>query len=112
MRAFERARVRIAAFAVVALSLPLFCPHALALAPSLDVSQYAHTAWLVRDGFTQGSISSIAQTRDGYIWLGTGFGLFRFDGVRPEHWQPPQNGEQLPSNFVDFGILFWPSSAV
>jgi signal transduction histidine kinase/ligand-binding sensor domain-containing protein len=100
MRAFERARVRIAAFAVVALSLPLFCPHALALAPSLDVSQYAHTAWLVRDGFTQGSISSIAQTRDGYIWLGTGFGLFRFDGVRPEHWQPPQNGEQLPSNFV------------
>ena len=100
MRAFEKARVRIAAFAVVALSLPLFCPYALALAPSLDVSQYAHTAWLVRDGFTQGSISSIAQTRDGYIWLGTGFGLFRFDGVRPEHWQPPQNGEQLPSNFV------------
>ena len=100
MPAFERARVRIAVFAVVALSLPLLCPYALALDPSLDVSQYAHTAWLVRDGFTQGSISSIAQTRDGYIWLGTGFGLFRFDGVRPEHWQPPQNGEQLPSDFV------------
>ena len=64
------------------------------------MSQYAHTAWQVREGFTQGYIRSIAQTPDGYIWLGTGFGLFRFDGVRVEHWQPPLNGEQLPSNFV------------
>src|SRR5580704_7075105 len=100
MPVYEKARVRIAAFAVVALSLAHLCPSALALDPSLDVSQYAHTVWQVREGFTQGYIRSIAQTPDGYIWLGTGFGLFRFDGVRVEHWQPPLNGEQLPSNFV------------
>ena len=100
MPAYEKARVKIAAFVVGALSLLLLCPSALALDPSLDVSQYAHTAWQVREGFTQGYIRSIAQTPDGYIWLGTGFGLFRFDGVRVEHWQPPLNGEQLPSNFV------------
>ena len=100
MQAYERARVRIAAFVFGALSLLLLCPSALALDPSFDVSQYAHTAWQVREGFTQGYIRAIAQTPDGYIWLGTGFGLFRFDGVRVEHWQPPLNGEQLPSNFI------------
>jgi signal transduction histidine kinase/ligand-binding sensor domain-containing protein len=100
MPAYGKAWVKIAAFAVGALSLLLLCPSALALDPSLDVSQYAHTAWQVREGFTQGYIRSIAQTPDGYIWLGTGFGLFRFDGVRVERWQPPLNGEQLPSNFI------------
>jgi ligand-binding sensor domain-containing protein len=98
MPAYEKTRVEIAF--VVALSLLLLCPSALALDPALDMSQYTHTAWLFREGFTQGHISSIAQTPDGYIWLGTNFGLFRFDGVRVEHWQPPLNGEQLPSDSV------------
>ena len=44
-------------------------PLAYALDPGLDVSQYAHTAWN----------SSIAQTPDGYLWVGTEFGLLRFD---------------------------------
>src|SRR5580698_5778710 len=100
MQAYEIARVKIAAFVFGALSLLLWSPSALALDLSLDVSQYAHTAWQVREGFTKGYIRSIAQTPDGYIWLGTGFGLFRFDGVRVEHWQPPLNGEQFPSNFI------------
>jgi signal transduction histidine kinase/ligand-binding sensor domain-containing protein len=100
MTAYEKARVKIAGFIIGAISLLLLCPSALALDPSLDVSQYAHTAWYVRDGFTQGFIRAIAQTPDGYIWLGTGFGLFRFDGVRVEHWQPPLNGEQLPNNSI------------
>jgi len=100
MRAYDKARIKIAACVVGALSLLLLCPSALALDPSLDLSQYAHTAWRVREGFTQGYLRSIAQTPDGYIWLGTGFGLFRFDGVRAELWKPPLNGEQLPSDFV------------
>jgi signal transduction histidine kinase/ligand-binding sensor domain-containing protein len=64
--------------------------------PSLDVTQYAHTAWNVRDGRFKDPISSIAQTPDGYLWLGTQFGLVRFDGVRAVTWQPPA-GQQLPS---------------
>jgi signal transduction histidine kinase/ligand-binding sensor domain-containing protein len=81
----------------------MWCADALALDPSLDVSQYAHTAWKVREGFAKGEISSIAQTPDGYLWLGTEFGLLRFDGVRAVPWQPPA-GEQLPSNFIS-GLL-------
>src|SRR5580704_15232356 len=75
------------------------CPCASALEPSLDINQYAHNAWTIRDGFFKGKITSIAQTPDGYLWLGTEFGLLRFDGVRSVPWQLPE-GEQLPSNYV------------
>src|SRR5215469_2577525 len=73
--------------AIIALGVVMCCRCALALNPSLDVSQYAHTAWKFRDGFTKGTIVSIAQTPDGYLWLGTEFGLLRFDGVRSVPWQ-------------------------
>ena len=81
---------------VLAGVLLLCCPGALALDPALDVSQYAHTAWKTREGFAKGQILSIAQTPDGYLWLGTDFGLFRFDGVRAVPWQPPGD-QRLPS---------------
>ena len=84
--------------ALIALGILLACcPCAAALNPSLDINQYAHTAWTARDGFLKGYIEAIAQTPDGYLWLGTEFGLFRFDGVRNIHWQP-KNGDHLPSN--------------
>jgi PAS domain S-box-containing protein len=72
---------------------------AFALNPALDVSQYAHTAWKIRDGFAKGSILSLAQTPDGYLWLGTAFGLYRFDGVRNVLWQPPPE-QHLPSSAI------------
>jgi hypothetical protein len=40
------------------------------------------TRWTTEDGLPQNSITSIVQTRDGYLWLGTFGGLVRFDGVR------------------------------
>jgi ligand-binding sensor domain-containing protein len=70
-----------------------------ALDPGLDVSQYAHTAWKNRDGFAKGAILTIAQTPDGYLWLGTELGLLRFDGVRTVPFQPPE-GQRLPSNDI------------
>ncbi len=68
------------------------CSVAFALNPALAVSQYAHTSWKVRDGVFKGSIYAVAQTLDGYLWLGTEFGLVRFDGVRAVAWQP--SGDQ------------------
>jgi signal transduction histidine kinase/ligand-binding sensor domain-containing protein len=69
------------------------------LNPALDISQYAHTSWKVREGFSKGYITSIAQTPDGYLWLGTEFGLIRFDGVRNVPWQPPPD-QHLPSGYI------------
>src|SRR5215475_9755099 len=83
-------------FAVVLLTASC----ALGLDPSLDVSQYAHRSWRYRDGFAKGTIESIAQTSDGYLWLGTSFGLLRFDGVRTVPWQPPGD-QRLPSNIIN-----------
>jgi signal transduction histidine kinase/ligand-binding sensor domain-containing protein len=84
---------------MVAGALLACCGIASALNPSLDINQYAHTAWTVRDGFFKGAIQAIAQTPDGYLWLGTEFGLLRFDGVRTVPWQPPR-GERLASSDV------------
>jgi signal transduction histidine kinase/ligand-binding sensor domain-containing protein len=75
------------------------CARAPALDPSFDINQYAHTSWKVRDGFTKGSIFSIAQTPDGYLWLATEFGLIRFDGVRAAPWQPPES-QHLPAERI------------
>jgi signal transduction histidine kinase/ligand-binding sensor domain-containing protein len=64
------------------------CACAFALDPSLDISQYAHTSWKIRDGFPRGTIYAMTQMPDGYLWLGTEFGLYRFDGVRAVPWKP------------------------
>jgi ligand-binding sensor domain-containing protein len=72
---------------------------AFALNPAMDVSQYAHKTWRVGEGFSKGAIHAIAQTPDGYLWLGTDFGLYRFDGVRNIPWQLPP-GQQLPSSQI------------
>lgn len=84
---------------VVTLGTLLGGPSAFALNPALEISQYAHKAWKISDGFARGSINTIAQTPDGYLWLGTDFGLLRFDGVRNVEWTPPGE-QQLPNNTV------------
>ena len=82
------------------LFLLMFAPRqADALDPTRHISQYGHTAWRVRDGFLGARPNAIAQTADGYLWIGTDTGLVRFDGVRFVLWTPPA-GKQLPSPAV------------
>src|SRR5215831_5578249 len=86
------------------LLLPCLCPTpARALDPGKRLSQYAHAAWRVQDGFFKGSPYALAQTRDGYLWVGTSSGLLRFDGVRFVPWRS-EHGEQLPISQID-GLL-------
>jgi ligand-binding sensor domain-containing protein/serine phosphatase RsbU (regulator of sigma subunit) len=53
-----------------------------ALDPATPVAAYIHDIWRSKDGLPQDTVQAIAQTRDGYLWLGTLEGLARFDGVR------------------------------
>lgn len=78
-------------------TLLAYSPLALALGPSLDISQYAHTAWKISEGFGKGAIKAIAQTPDSYLWLGTKFGWLPFDGVQTVSWQLRES-EYLRSN--------------
>lgn len=70
-------------------------PPARALDPQRGLGQLHHTAWTIEDGAPP-DIWALAQSADGYLWLGTGGGLYRFDGVRFEEFRPAA-GESLPS---------------
>jgi PAS domain S-box-containing protein len=54
---------------------------------ALDVARtrsekYLHQVWTTEQGLPQNSVTSVVQTRDGYLWLGTFGGLARFDGIK------------------------------
>jgi signal transduction histidine kinase/ligand-binding sensor domain-containing protein len=60
----------------------VFSP-ALALDPDRSLREFHHSKWTIGDG-APGQIGAIAQTREGYLWIGAGPSLFRFDGIRFE----------------------------
>ena len=43
---------------------------------------YTIDKWTIDEGLPQNTVTSIIQTRDGYLWFGTRNGLVRFDGLR------------------------------
>jgi PAS domain S-box-containing protein len=51
-----------------------------ALDPNRLPSQYVREQWISESRFPGGSVNGIAQTADGYLWIGTDRGLIRFDG--------------------------------
>src|SRR5579862_8233691 len=76
---------------------------AFALDPAMRISQYAHTAWRMQDGVFGGAPHAIAQTADGYIWIGGDAGLVRFDGVRFVPWEPPDNRSAISAVYSLLG---------
>jgi ligand-binding sensor domain-containing protein len=50
----------------------------------LSTDSYVTTHWGTKEGLPSNEARPILQTRDGYIWIGTGFGLARFDGMQFE----------------------------
>src|SRR5882757_8229739 len=47
-----------------------------------SVSPFRIKRWTTEQGLPQNRIACLKQTRDGYLWIGTWFGLARFDGMR------------------------------
>ena len=43
---------------------------------------YVFDVWQTEDGIPHSVVTSILQSDDGYLWMGTGSGLVRFDGIR------------------------------
>ena len=86
---------RFSSFLITCLFSLLMCASTQGQNYERSVTQFDHTGWTIKDG-APGGISSIAQTADGYLWLGTNTGLFRFDGIRFERFEPLAD-EQFPS---------------
>jgi signal transduction histidine kinase/ligand-binding sensor domain-containing protein len=82
-----------------AIALLLVCAPVQALDPTHRITQYSHANWTRRDDRLPGSIRALGQTSDGTLWIGTEFGLLRFDGVRFAPWRPP-TGQQLLSESI------------
>ena len=72
-------RVVAAGIAVVCFLLP---EHGFALDPGRHIAQYNCQTWSRKNGLPVNGINAIAQTSDGFLWLGTQRGLFRFDGLQ------------------------------
>jgi PAS domain S-box-containing protein len=79
------------------------------LDPNKRLTQYAHTAWRIQDGFFPNTPSRISQTTDGYLWVGGNSGALRFDGVRFSPWSTPIDSSPLPPVSVRAGE-FWVAS--
>jgi hypothetical protein len=66
-------------------------------------TEFMVKTWSVTEGLPHSSVTALAQTRDGYLWIGTLAGLVRFDGVRFKVFTP-QNCPELPRSRI--GRLF------
>ncbi len=79
-----------------------------ALEPSTPLANYARQSWVMENGLPQNTIHALAQTPDGFVWLGTEAGLVRFDGVGFQVFDrtsqsltgPLQSGPSLPGNDI------------
>ena len=67
-------------WSLIGILLAVSVNDARALDPNRLPSQYVREQWTTETGFPGGAVNAIAQTPDGYLWIGTDRGLIRFDG--------------------------------
>lgn len=76
----------------------LICGMASAQRRDRTILQFQHTAWTAKEG-APSPIFNLAQTEDGYLWMATPSGLYRFDGIQFELYQPP-SGQRFSSDYI------------
>src|ERR1044072_8540013 len=81
---------------------------------SAAAGDYLIDVWSGDTGLPSSSVTSIAQTPDGYLWIGTHNGLARFDGVRFVTFDPVNTPElkqaRVRGLFVDAEGTLWVST--
>lgn len=82
-------------FAALALVSP---PPEARAASAQPLADYTMTSWSRRDGIAL-PVWSISQDQEGYLWIGTGSGLSRFDGNRFVTWEALGH-ERLPASTI------------
>jgi len=70
-----------------------------ALDPKRPLEQYVHDQWDEEKGYPGGTVTSFAETPDGYLWIGGDKGLIRFDGLTFRTFNH-ENTPMLPDNPV------------
>lgn len=80
---------------LIALLAWLICPKAFSIDSARGIKQLYHSSWSAKDG-SPTQLTGITRTSDGYLWLSSELGLFRFNGLRFEPYTPP-SGVSFPS---------------
>ena len=80
--AFATLAFAILALAGVALTTVAAAPSPSPTRTSIPPPAYVRRIWRIQDGLPENRIRALAQTPDGYLWVGTSSGLARFDGAR------------------------------
>ncbi|HUL95290.1 MAG TPA: triple tyrosine motif-containing protein [Usitatibacter sp.] len=65
--------------------------------PAGEPARLVHESWTFKDGAPEVT-AALAQTEDGYLWVGAPAGLFRFDGIRFELFRPASGEDVLSTN--------------
>jgi signal transduction histidine kinase/ligand-binding sensor domain-containing protein len=76
----------------------LLCGMAYSQRRDRTIFQFQHTGWTAKEG-APSPIWRLAQTTDGYLWMATQTGLYRFDGIQFELYQPP-SGQRFRSDNI------------
>lgn len=86
-------------FVLASLPVLIYVPGLFALDPDCSIDQYVPVKFFGTDRVTGNTIYSISQDPDGYIWLASKKGLYRYDGAYfwPMHRRlnPPQSGKNI-----------------
>jgi signal transduction histidine kinase/ligand-binding sensor domain-containing protein len=73
-----------------------------------DDSAWAYRAWQTDEGLPDNSVTGLAQTGDGYLWVATYGGLLRFNGADFAPVQLPSlQGKSLRTMLLDRHGRFW-----
>lgn len=74
----------------------LFC----SMPSKASITDYVVKQWNMQNGLPSQSLKSVVQDKQGYMWLGTQFGLSRFDGNTFTNYNT-LNSNFLPSNGIN-----------
>lgn len=66
---------------------------------SVAAQEFTQSIWRAQDGLPENIVQSLAEDKDGYLWIGTTGGLVSFDG---SHFQPfhDKHGQKLPDSNI------------
>ncbi len=70
-------------------------------------AEYESTIYDTADGLAAMEINAIAQTPDGYIWVGTYSGIYRYDGSRFELMNVDEHIRNVMALYIDSSGKMW-----
>ncbi|PAU93101.1 hypothetical protein CK503_13100 [Aliifodinibius salipaludis] len=78
-------------------------------AAAVEAQTYPFRTYSIENGLSEAVVNTISQDKDGYLWVGTGYGLNRFDGVRFKNYYVEDGllNNEIQSLYADRDNQLW-----